>query len=457
MDREQPDQGCPNCRRLQREVDDLKRQIEKLESLLEESRRSGKRQAAPFSKQAPKQAPQKPGRKSGDEYGEHHRRAVPEQVDETYDVPLPACCSHCCGRSFEGEHTCEQYQYEILRKPIVRRFDIHVGTCSECGRRVQGRHPLQTSDAIGAAAVQLGPDAHAALAILNKEFGLSHGKCASAFERLFGLAINRSSSVRSVLRTARRVEPAAQTEIRPHVRGSPQITCDETGWRIGGKKAWLHVAVGERASWYEVARTRDHTVLEGLIGPDYAGTLIHDGWSVYDRFGEAAHQQCVAHILRRARDLAQSATRSAARFPRQVVDLFGRALAVRDRFRSGKIGEQTMARRGLDLMDELQRLTTHPKRNAANDRLSRHLFAHLGEWFLFLFDPSVAATSNRAEQAIRPAVVNRKVWGGNRTHSGAHAQSILMSVIATCHRNSTDVLQFLSNTLRSTKPIPLLT
>jgi len=446
---------CPNCARLEREVAELKARVAQLEALLEQALRAGKRQAAPFSKRAPKKAPKKPGRKPGEEYGEHHRRAIPDRVDETYDVPLPARCPHCLGRSLAEEHVCQQFQYEIPRRPIVRQFDVHVGTCGECGRRVQGRHRLQTSDAIGAAAVQLGGDAHAALAILNKEFGLSHGKCVAAFDRLFGLTINRSSSVRSVLKTAERAAAAAK-EIRTCVRGSPQITCDETGWRIGGNKAWLHVAVGERASWYEVARTRDHTVLERLIGPGYTGTLIHDGWSVYDRFDEARHQQCVAHILRRARDLAASATRCAAQFPRQIVDLFGRALAVRDHFRSGQIGEQTMASQGLDLMDELQHLTAHPKRNAANDRLSRHLSAHLGEWFLFLFDPTVEATSNRAERAIRPAVVNRKVWGGNRTDAGAHAQSILMSVILTCHRTATSVLEFLSNTRRSTKPVPLL-
>mgnify|MGYP002624456310 CR=1 FL=1 len=447
---------CPNCARLEREVADLKARVAQLETLLEQAVRAGKRQAAPFSKRAPKKIPKKPGRKPGDGYGKHHRRAIPGHVDETHDVPLPGRCPHCRGRSLAEEHVCQQFQYEIPRRPVVRRFDIHVGTCGECGRRVQGRHRLQTSDALGAAAVQLGGDAHAALAILNKEFGLSHGKCAALFKRLFGVTINRSSSVRSVLKTARRAEPAA-AEIRTSVRGSPQLTCDETGWRIGGHKAWLHVAVGEQASWYEVARTRDHTVLEGLIGSGYAGTLIHDGWAVYDRFTEAHHQQCVAHILRRARDLAAGATRCAAQFPRQIVELFGRALAVRDRFRSGQIGAQTMARRGLDLMEQLQHLTAHPKRNAANDRLRRHLLSHLGEWFLFLFDPRVEATSNRAERAIRPAVVNRKVWGGNRTDAGAHAQSILMSVITTCHRTTTDVLDFLSNTRRSTTPPTLLT
>ena len=45
--------------------------------------------------------------------------------------------------------------------------------------------------------------------------------------------------------------------------------------------------------------------------------------------------------------------------------------------------------------------------------------------------PGIAATNWRAEQALRPAVVNRKNWGGNRTPHGADIQHTLMSVIRT--------------------------
>ena len=84
-----PDEGCPNCERLQCEVAELKARVAKLDALLEQALRGGKRQAAPFSKGTPKKKPKRPGRKPGEEYGEHHRRTIPEQVDETYDVPLP--------------------------------------------------------------------------------------------------------------------------------------------------------------------------------------------------------------------------------------------------------------------------------------------------------------------------------------------------------------------------------
>jgi hypothetical protein len=73
------------------------------------------------------------------------------------------------------ETTQSQWQTGLPSRPIVRRFDIHCGHCAASGARVQGRHALQTSDALGAAASQLGPHVHAAKVILNKELG-RHGR-----------------------------------------------------------------------------------------------------------------------------------------------------------------------------------------------------------------------------------------------------------------------------------------
>ena len=57
-----------------------------------------------------------------------------------------------------------------------------------------------------------------------------------------------------------------------------------------------------------------------------------------------------------------------------------------------------------------------------------------------------------AEQAIRPAVRNRKVFGGNRTWSGARAQEVLGSFFATCGKNAMETLAVLSQIIR--RPIP---
>src|SRR5262249_42100444 len=121
--------------------------------------------------------PKKPGRKAGKAYGtKAHRQPPPlDQLDETHEAPLPDACPDC-GGPLDETHIAQQFQVEIPRKPIHPRFNIPVGQCRQCRRRVQGPHPLQTSDALGAAAAQLGPDAQAAVIELNKQGGLSHGK-----------------------------------------------------------------------------------------------------------------------------------------------------------------------------------------------------------------------------------------------------------------------------------------
>ena len=85
---------------------------------------------------------------------------------------MPKACPDC-GGSVEVTRVASQYQEEIPAvRPLVRRFDIEVSRCSQCKRRVQGRHALQTSDALGAAGVQLGPGAAALVVELNAEMGV---------------------------------------------------------------------------------------------------------------------------------------------------------------------------------------------------------------------------------------------------------------------------------------------
>jgi len=91
--------------------------------------------------------------------------------------------------------------------------------------------------------------------------------------------------------------------------------------------------------------------------------------------------------------------------------------------------------------------TERPRANAANAALARHLYGHGEQWLMFLIDPSVPATNWPAEQATRPAVVNRKVWGGNRTAAGVEAQQVVMSVLATCRQQARDALAYVSQSL----------
>lgn len=438
--------------RLRKRMGELESQVERLSKLLEQAQRTNKRQAAPFSKGTPKPDPKRPGRKPGSDYGTSAFRAAPppRRIDEVYEAELPARCPGC-GGSVHERHTSCQYQVEIPRRPVYRRFNVHVGQCSRCGQRVQGRHVLQTSDALGAAASQLGPDLQSALVHLNKDAGLSHGKIQRLMRTLFGVELSRGGSVQAVLRAGRRCAPVYQAIVRAMPKQSA-ITPDETGWRMGGKLAWLHVFVAKHLTCYVIDRQRGLEVAERVLGRDYAGGLIHDGWAPYDKLWRATHQQCLAHLLRRCVELIESATRGAVRFPRQVKAVLQDALALRDRRELGVISAHGLAVARGRLRRRLDRLLRRTLANPANERFAKHLYKHRDQLLTFLRHPGLDATNWRAEQAIRPAVVNRKVWGGSRTATGAETQSILMSVLRTCSQQHRDALDFVSRTLCGQRP-----
>src|SRR3984885_9597105 len=192
--------------RAKQENERLKQETERLRRELEAALRASKRQAAPHSRGTPKANPQRPGRKPGRRYGRQACRPIPARGDERVAVPLQEGCPHC-GGGVEAESCETQYQEEIVRRTIVRRFDIAVGHCCKCKRRVQGRHPLRTSDAVGVGSVQLGPETLTLASILNKRMGLSLGHTRQVLSYGFGLEVSRGGLCRALARMAGQAEP----------------------------------------------------------------------------------------------------------------------------------------------------------------------------------------------------------------------------------------------------------
>src|SRR5215831_20660276 len=119
------DRAEDQVRRQQREIERLKAEVERLRQALEAALRTSRRQAAPHSRGTPKRNPQRPGRKPGRRYGRRACRPIPRRMDERITVPLPKRCPHC-GGGVQPESCETQYQEEILRRTVVRRFDIAV-------------------------------------------------------------------------------------------------------------------------------------------------------------------------------------------------------------------------------------------------------------------------------------------------------------------------------------------
>lgn len=440
------------CGRLERENAQFKEKVATLQAALEKARRGGKRQAAPFSKGDPKKNPKPPGRRAGKNHGRHGHRPRPKRVDETLEAPLPDSCPTCQGSVQETE-VAEQFQTELPPvRPHVIQFNVHIGKCVECNRRVQGRHPRQSSDALGAAASQLGPQALILASELHKGLGVSLGKVSGLFNHSFGLSVTSGGLSQGIERVARVAQPTYDALVE-RVRCAPAVAADETGWKVGGWLEWLWVFVGPDVTVYAIQPGRGFEQAAAVLGKDFAGLLLRDGWAPYRLFEQATHQTCLTHLLHRCHENLETALRGAARVPHAVARLLRKSLDLRDRRDQGLLSPHGLAVATGRLRAGMDRLLDWQPTDDENRKLLKHLGNERDALFTFLHVPGLPATNWPAEQAIRPAVVNRKVWGGNRTWRGARTQQIVASLLRTCRQQRRDVRDVLTPLLCSPVPI----
>jgi len=351
----------------------------------------------------------------------------------------------------------EARQYQIDLPPIqpwTTEFILQYGKCSECGREVVGRHPRQTSQAFRVGNVQLGPSVLAFAAWLNKVGGLSYGKIAALLKELAGLSVSRSALCRALLRMSKKLEPLYE-ELKVKIRSSPVVYPDETGWREGGHSTWLWVFTNRSETVYSIQPGRGYAEASEILGVGYAGVLVADGWAPYQKFDEATHQTCLAHLLRRCDEMLEQATGGAVRFPRAVKEILQSALEMRDKRDAGTLNGEALENTKAELEAQMDRRLSGQFTNPSNQRLAQHLIRHQDQLFVFLERTDVEATNWPAEQGIRPAVINRKMSGGTRTPEGSQAQAVLMSALRTFQQHQVSPLEILPQILCSSQPLSL--
>jgi transposase len=439
---------------LEKRTRELQEEIKKLRALLDTAQRAAKRQAAHFSKGSPKTNPKPPGRRAGEGYGVKAHRPVPERWDEELEAELPCNCD--CGGDIEELDVAPQYQTDIPQiQPRVTRINVHTGRCRRCGKRVQGRHPRQVSDALGAAASSLGPNALALAAYLNKGLGMPFGKLSALYETHFSLSVTPGGLCLALHRVRRALTPTYEAIVL-FVRSSAYVVPDETGWKVGGRLWWLWVFATPTATVYAILPGRGFEQAASVLGEDYAGRLTRDGWGAYPLFESASHQTCLNHISNRCHRMLEVAQRGAARVPHAILSIVRAAFALRDRRDEDRISPHGLAVATGRLSAPMDRLLEWKPSEDSNRRLLDHLRKERDRnaLFRFLREPQVDGTNWRGEQAVRPAVVTRKICGGNRKDEGRKTQQTIGTVLRTCTQRALDFCAIVTEALRS--PVPRL-
>jgi transposase len=474
-----PSPACSRCRHFERENQRLHQRIDRLEAdlhrlnrrvarlkkdntrlrrELDEAQRQSHRQAGTFRRRHLKKRKKKPGRRKGHP-AEARPTPTPEQVDRTIPVPC-SVCPDCQSPLLELDQT-TQFQTDLPPiVPIVTKFVIETGYCPCCRRRVHGRHPEQTSAATGAAGNTIGPVTLTMAAELKHRLGVPYRKICDFFATYCNLAVCPATLVRAEQRLAELAKPTYDLLIDA-LRRCEVVHADETGWRVSALSAWLWVFTNKDITIYTIrtgAGARGHEIPAEILGPDFDGYLIVDGFKAYDVLGYAKGQ-CNAHLLRRAKELNDTVDAHEQPLMQTLITLLQEAMDLAER--RAELTPVGYARRVQEIEQRFEawqrKLIRKNELSPELERLLKHIMNHFDEWLLFLREPQVSATNNHAERMLRPAVITRKVGGCNKTLKGALVHSILASLMVTCQQQGRKFLDLAKRLWQQDEPqeIPL--
>ncbi len=445
--------ACAGCQQRDRRIAELEDEVKHLRQQLGQTEREQNRQAHPFRRAQGTEHPKKPGRRKGHK-ADLRPVPTPDQIDRIIDVPLDEC--PMCHAPVYDEGQVVQYQTDLPPiVPIITQFNIETGYCSCCRQYWQGRHPDQTSDAIGATGNTLGPVVLTMAAEMKHRLGVSYRKICDFLQTYCQLKVCPAAFIRAEQRLADLARPTYELLLEA-LRQSHVVHADETGWRVGRLSAWLWVFSSKAATVYVIrtgAGARGHQVPHDILGPDFDGYLVADGLKTYDVL-EVAKGRCNGHLLRRCKKLRATVPTKEQRHIEALSNLLKEAIELASRRDQLKPEEYDRLVQDIeDRLDDwleanLQRRTC----GADLDRLDSHIRAHRGEWLVFLHDPEVPPTNNHAEQMLRPAVITRKVGGCNKNLLGALVHGILSSIMVTCHRQGKRFLDLARKLWQSNEP-----
>jgi transposase len=422
---------------------ELRRVNQRLQAEIEELKRRGG--AAPFSKGKRKPDPKPPGRKPGQ--GFFRFRSGPESAEVRESIPVivaERCCPDCGGElGRTRREMVSTTDVPAQPKPETRCYAVEVRQCRQCGGKVRGRHPDIARGQHGATAHRIGPRIKALAHILHYVHGVPVRKTPAILEDLTGVRLTQGAITQNALQQAAGAVGERYKTLRASVREQAVVHTDDTGWRVGGDRAFLMAFVNPALSVYQIRPRHRNEEVRELVPADFGGVMVCDRGRSYDavELEGVAQQKCLAHLIRNAAKVAEEKNGRARHFARQLTNLLRRALRLSAGSAAMRLKDYRRQAQALD--DELTNLLRdRTLRDPDNQRLLNGAGAQQDRRHLlrFLSEPGVEPTNNRAERDLRPAVIARKVSHCSKTQRGARAFEAFTSVLQTFRKTNSSAL-----------------
>jgi len=300
----------------------------------------------------------------------------------------------------------------------------------------------------------VGPALAALIVALALRFRLSRARIQEFLGEWLGLDLS-IGTIHQTLHEASAAVAPAEEELIQAVLDSDLLHADETSWPEHGRGLWLWVFIAATATLYYVAGRGKELVENVLDG--FTGWLMTDGWMAYRDYRRRL--RCWAHLIRKARGLAQSCDREARAFGQFVLDslevLMAAVYVAREGPPTDLLTAHAVRLAALRTACEQHQGHSHAKTRALAVEL-------LNDWeaiFQVLRHPELPLTNNEAERALRHWVILRKLSLGTRTEVGSRAVALLASVIDTCRQRGHSPWRYLERAItdrRAGQPLAAL-
>ena len=444
----------------------LKASAERTEKLLvslqERLGKDSRNSSKPPSSDGPSASPRPPsaptGRKRGGQPGRKGsaRMMLPEG-SENRVVPVPlACCPHC-STAIPPDRITGSTMHRVVdlaqKLTEVIGYALEQGTCPHCRKQVQA--PLPPEAAPGG----IGPRLQAAAAYLRTEGRMSLTPLQRYFSEVMGVAVSRGWLHESGVALSRKLEPAWEN-LAEQIRGAEVLNLDETGF---GRKDrdWIWAALSARTVLFHFSGTRGAKALTTILPEGFSGVIGTDRYGAYNALKSAVRQFCWAHLRREFIALSESRHPEVAVLGTRLVAEQEEVFALWHAFRNGEITRKDLRAFTAINLARLKRglLQASAMDHKAARNLGKDLLKHWDKLWVFLKVEGVEPTNNRAERALRPLVILKRIFQRLPSPDGKRFFERLLSLGATARMRGVAYFDWLLKALRAAKldqPIPAL-
>jgi len=417
----------------------LEKRIEQLEAKLNRNSRNSDQPPStddPFRKSAPEETKgrEKGQRRQGGQKG--HPGHKQKLLAPTKVIALkPGACvcghTHLPSRRMEPFYTHQMIELPDLKMEVTHLV-LHKTKCPQCGRTVKAALPP-------ASRFGYGPRLSALIAEMSGSMGASRETVQNFCFSVLGFPISLGAIQRVIDRASEALEPM-YNEVARQVRQAPINHVDETSFYQKGRLQWLWTMLNTSWAFFKIHAHRSQKAFLDLI-EDWRGTLISDNYGVYRQWSEK-RQSCLAHLIRKAQGLAERRDKRVRLFGHKVLtDLKRLCHWAKD--------PPTLEEELAFYHDFVHLLLDHQDGQDETGKFARSLLREIKSLFLFLDQNGVEPTNNRAERALRFAVLWRKRSNGTQSHKGDRWVERILTLKETCRLRSVSTFNILVRTIDS--------